>query len=56
MENWNRVLAYQPETLIARTRLAMVYEKLGRKEDAVSEYLATASLMQRSGDIAKRSK
>ena len=53
IENWNRVLAYQPENLIARTRLAMVYEKLGRKEDAVSEYLATASLMQRSGDIAR---
>ncbi|MDR3577717.1 MAG: tetratricopeptide repeat protein [Anaerolineaceae bacterium] len=53
IENWNRVLAYQPENLVARTRLAMVYERLGRKEDAVAEYLATASLMQRSGDVAR---
>jgi tetratricopeptide (TPR) repeat protein len=53
IENWNRVLAYQPENLVARTRLAMVYERLGRKEDSVVEYLATASLMQRSGDLAR---
>jgi tetratricopeptide (TPR) repeat protein len=53
IENWNRVLAYQPEHLMARTRLAMVYERLGRKEDAAAEYLATASLMQRSGDLAR---
>jgi tetratricopeptide (TPR) repeat protein len=53
IENWNRVLAYQPDHLIARTRLAMVYERLGRRDDAVVEDLATASLMQRSGDIAR---
>ena len=53
IENWNRVLSYQPENLVARTRLAMVYERIGRQEDAVEEYLATASLMQRSGDLAR---
>jgi tetratricopeptide (TPR) repeat protein len=38
---------------MARTRLAMVYERMGRKNEAAHEYLATASLMQQSGDLVK---
>jgi hypothetical protein len=38
---------------MARTRLAMVYERMGRKNEAANEYLATASLMQQSGDLVK---
>ncbi len=50
--NWRRVLSLQ-ESLLARTRLAMIFERTGRKPEAVNEYLACASLMQHSGDLAK---
>ena len=36
------------ESLIARTRLAMIYDRIGRKAEAVTEFLAAASLMQRA--------
>jgi tetratricopeptide (TPR) repeat protein len=52
IENYSRVLSMK-ENLIARTRLALVYEKMGRKADAVSEYIAAASILQRSGDLVK---
>jgi tetratricopeptide (TPR) repeat protein len=52
IENWMQVLRLQ-ESLVARTRLAMIYEKIGRKPQAVTEYLAAASLMQRAGDLPK---
>jgi tetratricopeptide (TPR) repeat protein len=52
IENWTQVLRLQ-ESLVARTRLAMIYEKIGRKAQAVIEYLAAASLMQRAGDLPK---
>ncbi len=50
--NWTQVLRLQ-ESLLARMRLAMIYDKLGRKAEAVTEFLAAASLMQRSGDLPK---
>lgn len=53
IENWIHVLSIQPENLTIRTRLAMVYEKLGRRKEAVSEYLAATSLLQHSGNLAK---
>ena len=53
IENWMHVLALQPDNLAVRTRLAMVYERLGRRKEAVGEYLAAASLLQHSGDLAK---
>jgi len=53
IENWIHVLSLQPENLTIRTRLAMVYERLGRRKEAVAEYLAAASLLQHSGDVAK---
>lgn len=53
IEAWMRVLALNPEHLMARTRLAMVYERLGRKAEAVNEYLVTASLAQRGGNAAR---
>ena len=55
IESWTRVLGLQ-ENLIARTRLALVYERLGRKADAVSEYIAAASVLQQSGDLVKAMK
>lgn len=42
-----------PDYSIAHSRLAMIYERLGRKSLAVREYLSVASLMQHSGDLEK---
>ncbi len=53
IDNWLRVTRLSPENLQAHSRLALVYEKLGHKEKAVSEYLAVASLFQISGDTDK---
>ncbi|MEN4101158.1 MAG: tetratricopeptide repeat protein [Anaerolineaceae bacterium] len=53
LENWLRAIYLQPDHVLARTRLAMVYERIGRKNEAAGEYLATASLMQQSGDRDK---
>lgn len=53
VENWKAVLRLQPENLMARTRLGMVYDRTGRKSEAVAEYLAAASIIQHSGDAAK---
>ncbi len=55
IDSWTRVLGLQ-ENLVARTRLALVYERLGRKADAITEYIAAASVLQQSGDLAKAMK
>lgn len=53
IENWIRVTSLQPENLTAHTRLAMIYERLGKKSEAVNEFLASASLLQLSGNPQK---
>jgi tetratricopeptide (TPR) repeat protein len=53
IDNWNRVLSLQPENIIVRSRLANVYERLGRKEEAVNEYIATSSILQHNGDLTR---
>ena len=53
IENWSRVTSLQPEQALAHGRLATVHERLGHKDRAVTEYLAVASLLQRSGSLAK---
>ena len=53
IENWSRAVSLNPEHLRAHTRLALVYEKMGRKPQAAREYLHIASLMQHSGDLDK---
>ena len=53
LENWVRVTTLNPEHAAAHSRLALVHEKLGHSQQAVNEYLAIASLYQRSGDAAK---
>jgi tetratricopeptide (TPR) repeat protein len=55
IENWVRVTRFNPDHLTAHSRLAMIYERLGRKAEAVSEYLAVASLVQHAGDMVKAS-
>jgi len=51
--NWLRAVRLDPDNLQAHSRLAVVYERQGRKVDAVSEYLLAAALVQRQGDFAK---
>lgn len=49
VENWKRVTGYNGDHLIAHSRLAVVYERMGRRAEAVEEYLWVASIVQRTG-------
>ena len=53
IENLSRVTRIDPENKTAHSRLAMIHERLGNKQQAVVEYLALASLMQEEGDMNK---
>ena len=53
LENWVRVTNLNPEYAIAHSRLAQVHEKLGHTQQAVTEYLAIASIVQRTGNAEK---
>ena len=53
IENWTHVTHLQPENLAAHSRLAQVYERLGKPDEAVSEYLALAAIFQRANDMEK---
>jgi tetratricopeptide (TPR) repeat protein len=53
LENWVRVTNVNPENAIAHSRLAQVHEKLGHVQQAVVEYLAIASIIQRAGNAEK---
>ena len=53
VESWTRVIRLDPENIIAHSRLAMVYERVGRKKQALTEYLAVSSLLQHTGEIQK---
>jgi len=53
IENWSRVVSLDPEHLAAHSRLALVYERLGRTNQAMIEYISIASLLQHNGEIQK---
>jgi tetratricopeptide (TPR) repeat protein len=53
LENWVRVTNVNPENAIAHSRLAQVHEKLGHLQQAATEYLAIASIIQRAGNSEK---
>ncbi|HPH96965.1 MAG TPA: tetratricopeptide repeat protein [Anaerolineaceae bacterium] len=53
VQNWSRVTRLAPDNITAHSRLAATYQHLGRKADAVSEYLTVASLIQSAGDSAR---
>ncbi len=50
---WQHVTNLSPTHLAAYSRLALLYERLGRKAEAVKTYLVIASLLQHKGDIQK---
>ncbi len=51
--NWQHVLSLNPDHLSTRQRLAAVFEKTGKRAEAVTEYIATASIFQRNGDLTR---
>jgi tetratricopeptide (TPR) repeat protein len=53
IENWVRVTTLDPEHVLAHSRLALAHERLGHKPQAVVEYIAVASLIQRTGNAQK---
>jgi tetratricopeptide (TPR) repeat protein len=53
IENWGHVTMLNPEHILARSRLALTHEKLGHKQQAVIEYIAVASLLQRGWEPGK---
>jgi tetratricopeptide (TPR) repeat protein len=53
IDNWHKVLAFDPGNLDAHRKLALVHERLDRKLDAVHEYISIASLMQHRGETSK---
>lgn len=55
IENWKRVVEIDLHNIKAHARLGMVYERLGKKKLAVSEYINTAGLLQLSGNTEKAS-
>ncbi len=53
LENWMEVIQLDPENLQAYSRLALIHEKIGSLPQAVQEYLAAASLLQKKGNPQK---
>ena len=53
IENWVRVTMLDPDHVMAHSRLALAHERLGHKAQAVTEFIAVASLVQRTGNIQK---
>jgi tetratricopeptide (TPR) repeat protein len=53
IENWVHVNSINPENAIAHSRLAQVHERLGHSQQAVMEYLALASILQRAGNAER---
>ncbi len=53
IQSWTRVESLDPDHLTAHTRLALVFERLGRTTEAMAEYLAIASLLQSQGNSSK---
>src|SRR5215213_5872121 len=53
IENWVRVTMLDPENVMAHSRLALAHERLGHKARSVTEFIAVASLVQRTGNIQK---
>jgi len=53
IQSWKRVVALNPEHMTAHTRLALVYERLGRTTEAMVEFISIASLLQSKGDMPK---
>jgi tetratricopeptide (TPR) repeat protein len=53
IRSWTQVIALNPDSMPAHTRLAVVYERLGNTSSAMVEYISIASLLQSQGNTQK---
>lgn len=53
LANWMHVTQLDPENITAHSYLAMVHERLGHNQQAATEYLTIAAMLQRSRDAYK---
>lgn len=53
VENWNHIARLNPENISVRSRLALTYERLGRRRESVTEYLSVAATLQRAGKVER---
>jgi tetratricopeptide (TPR) repeat protein len=51
IENWTHSARLDPNNLAVRSRLALTFERLGRKREAAHEYLSVAAILQRNRKI-----
>lgn len=51
VSNWSQLARLAPDNLPVRSRLAVTYERMGRRRDAVLEYVAVAALFQRARKV-----
>jgi tetratricopeptide (TPR) repeat protein len=51
IDNWTQIARLKPGDRSSRAKLAEVFDRLGRKREAVFEYLALASILQTEGKI-----
>lgn len=51
--NWERATRLSPGMLDIHSRLALAYERTGRRKSAIREYLTIAALFQRRGDTGR---
>ena len=49
LESWNQIARIAPGNLAVRSRLALTYERIGRRRESVLEYIAVASILQKAG-------
>ncbi len=53
IDNWLAAARLAPDNLVARSRLALAFERTGQTKAAVMEYLALAGIMQRARQTEK---
>ncbi|MBT3240948.1 MAG: tetratricopeptide repeat protein [Chloroflexi bacterium] len=53
IENWKRVTKLDPKHLKAHSRLAVVQDRLGRKQQAIQEYITLAAYLQEFGQVGE---
>lgn len=53
IDNWLKILSLQPDHLLAHSRLAVIYERMERKAEAVAEYHILAGLFQHQNENQK---
>jgi tetratricopeptide (TPR) repeat protein len=53
ISNWRHIARLNPRDLAARSRLAVTFEKIGKAQEALFEYLAVAAILQENNKTEK---